>query len=160
MSGLANGTPFPTLEIPAVGGGTLRLPDDLRGSWGVVLAYRGHWCPYCNAQLGAFQRALPSLRDEGIRVAALSVDTEEQAAGTVHRHQITFPVGYGADAHLVAETLQSYHHEDPPYLESSGFVIDPTGIVAVAVYSSNAIGRLMPDDVRGLVRYLAQQNAA
>jgi peroxiredoxin len=95
-----------------------------------------------------------------MRVAALSVDTEEQAAGTVQRHDITFPVGYGADAHVVAEALQSYLHEDPPYLESSGFVIDPTGNVAVAVYSSNAIGRLMPDDVRGLVRYLAQQNAA
>jgi peroxiredoxin len=160
MSGLANGTPFPTIELAAVGGGTLRLPGDLGGDWGVVLAYRGHWCPYCNAQLGAFQRALPSLRDEGIRVAAFSVDTEEQAAGTVRRHDITFPVGYGADVHAVAGTLQSYVHEDPPYLESSGFVIDPTGRIAVAVYSSNAIGRLLPDDVRGLVRYLAQQNAA
>ena len=160
MSGLANGTPFPTIELPAVGGGTLRLPDDLRGNWGVVLAYRGHWCPHCNAQLSAFQRALPSLGNEGIRVAAFSVDTEEQAAGTVRRHDITFPVGYGADAHAVAEALQSYVHEDPAYLESSGFILDPTGSVAVAVYSSYAIGRLMPDDVRGVVRYLAQQNAA
>jgi peroxiredoxin len=160
MSGLANGTPFPTIELPAVGGGTLRLPDDLHGDWGVVLAYRGHWCPYCNAQLSAFQRALPSLSDEGIRVAAFSVDTEEQAAGTVQRHGITFRVGYGADAHALATALRSYVHEDPTYLESSGFVIDPTGTVAVAVYSSYAIGRLMPDDVRGVVRYLAQQNAA
>lgn len=160
MSGLANGTPFPTIELPAVGSGALRLPDDLRGSWGVVLAYRGHWCPYCNAQLSAFQRALPSLSDEGIHVAALSVDTGEQAEGTVRRHDITFPVGYGADAHAVAHALQSYVHEDPPYLESSGFVIDPMGNVAVAVYSSYAIGRLMPDDVRGVVRYLTQQNAA
>jgi len=42
---------------PAVGGGTISLPDDLADSYGVVLIYRGSWCPYCNAQLAAFSRA-------------------------------------------------------------------------------------------------------
>ena len=34
---------FPSLEIAKVGGGKISLPDDLRGSWGVVLFYRSHW---------------------------------------------------------------------------------------------------------------------
>ena len=46
MTGLANGSIFPALALPAVGGGTLRLPDDLTGSWAAVLTYLGHWCPY------------------------------------------------------------------------------------------------------------------
>ncbi len=153
MTGLANGSVFPSLQLPAVGGGTLRLPDDLTGSWAVVLAYRGHWCPYCKAQLTAFQRALPNLTEAGIRVAALSVDDEQQATETVRRHGLEFPVGYDADAQRVAATLQSYQRSDPAYLESTGFVLDPNGRIVVAVYSSNAIGRLAPDDVLGLVRY-------
>ncbi|MGA2307297.1 MAG: peroxiredoxin family protein [Acidimicrobiales bacterium] len=160
MSGLANGTEFPALELPAVGGGMLRLPQALEGAWGVVLVYRGHWCPYCNAQLNAFQRALPALQDEGIQVAALSVDSEDRAAEVVHRYNIGFPIGYGADADVVSRTLQSYADEDPVYLESSGFLLDPSGRIVVAVYSSNAIGRLLPEDVRSMVRYLRQPKAA
>ena len=36
----------------------------------------------------------------------------------------------------------------------SGFVLDPEGRVRLAVYSTGAIGRLVPEDVVGLVRYL------
>ncbi len=40
---LDTGDDFPGLEIPKVGGGKISLPDDLRGSWGVVIFYRSHW---------------------------------------------------------------------------------------------------------------------
>ena len=33
------------------------LAGDLAGSYGIVLVYRGSWCPYCNAQLASFSRA-------------------------------------------------------------------------------------------------------
>jgi hypothetical protein len=38
------------------------------------------------------------------------------------------------------------------YLQSTGFVLAPAGNVKVSVYSSGVIGRLVPDDVTGLVR--------
>ena len=40
---LESGDRFPHLMFNKVGGGTVRLPDDLAGAWGVVLLYRGHW---------------------------------------------------------------------------------------------------------------------
>jgi hypothetical protein len=40
------------------------------------------------------------------------------------------------------------------FLQSVGFVLDPGGRVIVSVYSGGAIGRLVPPDVIGLVRYL------
>ena len=43
---------------------------------------------------------------------------------------------------------------DPVYLQSTGFVLDPDGNVIVSVYSSGAIGRLVPEDVAGLVTYV------
>ncbi|MBI3024083.1 MAG: redoxin domain-containing protein, partial [Candidatus Tectomicrobia bacterium] len=54
---LDSGDAFPALEIAKVGGGMISLPGDLKGGWGGVLLYRGHWCPYCKQQLTALSRA-------------------------------------------------------------------------------------------------------
>ena len=148
------GDPFPRLTIDTVGGQSVILPDAFAGDFAVVLFYRGSWCPYCNAQLRAFERAGQALADNGIRVAALSVDDKETTGALVVRHKLTFPVGYGADARAVAELTGAFVNPDPVYLQSTGFVLDPAGKVVVSVYSSGAIGRLVPDDVVGLVRYL------
>ena len=71
-----------------------------------------------------------------------------------------FPVGYGAVAPAVAALTGAFVNPDPLYLQSSGFVLDPAGNVIVSVYSSGAIGRLVPDDVIGLVRYLREHSPA
>jgi hypothetical protein len=59
----------------------------------------------------------------------------------------------------VAELTGAFVNPDPVYLQSTGFVLDPAGQVAVSVYSSGAIGRLVPDDVVGMVRYLREHPA-
>ena len=153
------GDQFPSLTISTTDDQVLALPDAFAGDFGVVLLYRGSWCPYCNAQLRAFQRASQVLGDNGIRVAALSVDDKETTAALVERHKLAFPVGYGADAAAVAALTGAFVNPDPVYLQSAGFVLDPAGNVVVSVYSSGAIGRLVPDDVVGLVRYLREHAA-
>ena len=64
---LSTGDEFPTLAIDAVGGGTILLPHDLEGSFGVVLMYRGSWCPHCNPQLAAFSRTAATFAEVGIK---------------------------------------------------------------------------------------------
>jgi peroxiredoxin len=159
MSRLRNGQPFPPLEVPAAGGGTISLPDDLAGSYGVVLIYRGSWCPYCNVQLAAFSRALDALAGLSVKVVALSVDNEETSAALAAKHKLRFPVGHSADAGKVAAATGAYVNDDPHYLQSTGFVLGPDGRVRVAVYSSDAIGRLVADDVAGYIRYLTEHAA-
>ena len=159
MSRLHNGQLFPSLNIPAVGGGMISLPDDFAGSYGVVLIYRGSWCPYCNAQLAAFSRTLGALTELGVKVAALSVDDEETSAALVAKHKLRFPVGHSADAGKVAAATGAYVNDQPRYLESTGFVLALDGTVLVAVYSSDAIGRLVADDVAGYIRYLTEHAA-
>jgi hypothetical protein len=44
-------------------------------------------------------------------------------------------------------------------LQSTGFVLDPAARVVVSVYSSGAIGRLVPEDVIGMIRYLREHAA-
>jgi peroxiredoxin len=153
------GDPFPRLTISATDGQAITVPDAFAGDFAVVLFYRGAWCPYCNAQLRAFERAGQALAENGIRVAALSVDDKETTAVLAARHKLTFPVGYGADASAVAALTGAFVNPDPVYLQSTGFVLDPAGKVVVSVYSSGAIGRLVPDDVLGLVRYLREHPA-
>ncbi len=147
------GDPFPELTITTTDDQTLTIPGAFAGDFTVVLLYRGAWCPYCNAQLRAFERASQAQAGNGIRVAALSVDGKESTAALVAKHKLSFPVGYGADAPAVAALTGAFVNPDPVYLQSTGFVLDPAGNVIVSVYSSGAIGRLVPDDVTGLVRY-------
>ena len=150
------GDPFPPLTINTTDGQVLSIPDAFAGDFGVVLFYRGAWCPYCNAQLRAFERAGETLAAAGVKVAALSVDDKEATAALVDKHKLTFPVGYGAVAPAIASLTGAFVNPDPVYLQSTGFVLDPAGKVIVSVYSSGAIGRLVPDDVVGLVRYLRE----
>ena len=151
---------FPALTVARPGGGTLRLPDDLAGHFGVILFYRGSWCPYCNAQLSAFQRSLDRLADIDTLVAALSVDDEATTQDLIARRGLRFPVGHSADARAIAAATGAFVNDGPEYLQSTGFVLDPGGRVVVSVYSSGAIGRLVPEDVIGLIRYLREHTEA
>ena len=160
MPVLNPGDPFPQLTITTADGQALTLPDAFAGDFAVVLFYRGAWCPYCNAQLLAFQRASEALAEAGVRVAALSVDNEATTTQLIEKHGLAFPVGYGADASAVAALTGAFVNPDPAFLQSTGFVLDPAGSVVVSVYSSGAIGRLVPEDVIGLVRYLRQHTPA
>ena len=132
----------------------------MAGERTVVLFYRGGWCPYCNAQLRSFQRALHKLAELGARVVALSIDDEATTQATIDKLGLTFPVGHSADARAVADATGALVNPDAGYLESTGFVLTPDGKVAVSVYSSNAIGRLVPDDVLGLIRYMREAERA
>ncbi|KOV71354.1 MULTISPECIES: peroxiredoxin family protein [unclassified Streptomyces] len=156
MDLLNTGAVFPSLTVNVVGGDTLNIPEALAGSFGVVLFYRGSWCPYCTAQLRAFQRANDRFAQMGIKVVALSVDDEATTKDLVDKHKLTFPVGHSTDARAVAEATGAFVNDEPVHLQSTGFVLAPDGTVITAVYSTGAIGRLVPEDVLGLVSYIKE----
>ena len=93
-------------------------------------------------------------------MAALSVDDEATTQDLIVRHGLRFPVGHCADARAIAAATGAFVNDDPVYLQSTGFVLDPGGPVVVSVYSSGAIGRLVPEDVIGLVRYRREHTEA
>jgi peroxiredoxin len=154
MTLLHPGDTFPGLTVTPPGAAALRLPDALAGQFAVVPFFRGAWCPYCKTQLRSFQRAQDNLATVGAPVVALSVDDETTTAQLIADLGLSFPVGHSADADAVAETTGAFVNAAPTYLQSTGFVLDPSGRVIVSVYSSGAIGRLTADDVVGMIRYL------
>ena len=155
---LSPGDELPSLWVSLPGGYSIELPSALRGHYGVLLLFRGSWCPYCNAQLRAFERAHDRLEALDVRVVALSVDDEEATAKLIAEHGLRFPVGHSADARAISDALGAFVNDEPLHLQSTGFVLDPDGRVIVSVYSSGAIGRLVPDEVVGLIRYLRDQD--
>jgi peroxiredoxin len=148
------GDHFPHITITTVDSTPIDLPGALAGHFAVILFNRGSWCPYCNSQLRAFQRDAEKLDGFDIKVVSLSVDDEDTARELIAKHGLTFPVGHSADAAAIHEATGAFVNPEPLYLQSTGFVLDPDGHVIISVYSSGAIGRLVPEDVAGLVNYL------
>src|SRR3954452_4438327 len=155
---LTPGDAFPALKLNQPGGSTLSLP--LPDEHTVVLFYRGSWCPYCNAQLRAFQRASEKLAEVGARVVALSIDDEATTRATIDKHGLTFPVGHSGDARAIAEATGALVNPEAGYVESTGLVVGLDRKVLVSLYSTNAIGRLVPDDVIGFIRYICEDERA
>jgi peroxiredoxin len=151
---LHNGDAFPKLDVPAVGGGTIALPAALAGSWGVILIYRGAWCPFCNAQLAGFAAEKEALDRLGVKVVALSVDDEATSAATKAKHHLQFAVGHSADADAVAAATGAFVNASPHFLQPAGFILGPDGTVKAAAYATSAIGRVVAKDVVGFVGYL------
>lgn len=151
---LNNGDAFPKLTVPAVGGGQIALPDVFAGAWGVVIVYRGAWCPFCNAQLAGFAAEKAALDGLGVRVVALSVDDEATSAATAAKNHLLFPVGHSANADAVRAATGAFVNPTPHYLQPAGFVLGPDGTVKGAVYATSAIGRMLAKDVVGFVGYL------
>lgn len=150
------GESFPSLTVTPVDAEPLDLPQAFNGHFGVVLFFRGAWCPYCNAQLRAFQRAGEKLSEAELKLLALSVDDEATTRQLIAEHGLEFPVGHSADAQAIAESTGAFLNPEPQYIQSTGFILNPDGQVIVSVYSSGAIGRLVPDDAVGMVRYLRE----
>jgi peroxiredoxin len=151
------GDQFPKLTFKLTDGSELEAPRGVGHSWNVVLFNRGHWCPFCVAQLKSFQAGLGKLAAEGIGVLAASVDTLENARKTQASTGATFPIAYGLPVKETAAAIGAFYDAAPthtaPYLQATGFVIAPGGSIVVSVYSSGAIGRLVWQDVLGLVQY-------
>ncbi len=91
-----------------------------------------------------------------IQVIAASVDSIENARETVDRYKISFKVGYGLDARGVSAITGAFFNEKELYLMAAGFVVNPEGIVMNAVYSTLAIGRLIPDDCLSIIHYFSK----
>ena len=159
MTRLHNGDLFPRLQVPAIGGGMLSLPADLLGSFGAVLTYRGAWCPFCVEQLRDYAAAHAALGAAAIRVAAVSVDDEATTAALAQRLGLPFPLGYGADAGVVAAATGAFASQVPRHLQPSAFVLAPDGSVLVSVLSSGPVGRLGAAELLRMVALIRQRRS-
>ena len=144
---------FPEMELQLVSGENLALPDGFGGGYGVILFYRGHWWPFCRQQLADFQKWLSRFEAEEVRVIAGSVDPIEKAKETVEKAGIKYPVAYGMVAEEVNTITGAFYDRDKKFLHATGFLIRPDNTIDVACYSSGPVGRFVPKDLLGLIKF-------
>ncbi len=58
----------------------------------VISFYRGQWCPYCNLELRALQKALPEIIANGASLVAISPQTPDNSLSTAEKNELTFEV--------------------------------------------------------------------
>lgn len=104
-----------------------------------------------------FESKAAELRAAGIRIAAASVDTGDNARKIAEELRLSYSVGYGLTAEEVSAATGAFYDADKKYLHATGFILKPDGMVAGAVYSTGPIGRYTAADVLALVTALSKK---
>lgn len=172
-SARAVGDQAPNFRLPDARGGQVELAELRADGPVVVVFYRGQWCPYCNLQLAAFQRALDDITAAGARLVAISPQTPDSSLTHAERDGLAFPVlsdvgnRVARDYGLVfkqAETstevsreigleLADYNGDDSHELPAaSTFVISSDGIVQYVSISGDYRWRIGPEEVLAVLK--------
>lgn len=69
---LKPGDRMPDFILPSAEGGLTSSEELLSEGPLVISFFRGHWCPYCNAELLALQSVLPDIREIGATLVAIT----------------------------------------------------------------------------------------
>jgi peroxiredoxin len=89
----APGDRMPDGNLLDVAGQPTTLAETLASRPGVVVFYRGAWCPYCNIALRAYQAQLvPVLAERGVPLVAISPQTPDGSLSTQETKELTFTV--------------------------------------------------------------------
>jgi peroxiredoxin len=87
------GSVFPDGDLIDAEGRPTNLGEVLDGSPGVVIFYRGAWCPYCNIALRTYREQLAfPLAELGVALVALSPQTADGSMTMKEKHELEFPV--------------------------------------------------------------------
>ncbi|TCR79615.1 peroxiredoxin-like family protein [Rhizobium sp. BK376] len=82
----------PEFSLPGASGEAVSLLETLAGGPVVLTFYRGAWCPYCNIQLAAYERALPAIAEAGGCLVAISPQLPDGSLSMTEKNNLTFDV--------------------------------------------------------------------
>jgi peroxiredoxin len=168
-------------SLPDATGSMVSLGGLLKHGPVVVSFYRGGWCAYCNLELRALQAALPEIRSLGANLVAISPQQPNQSLSTREKNALAFPVLSDIDSNVarafgiafdVAEELRPIYarcgHALPDKNGTDGwvlpipatYVVDRTGLVALAFVDIDYHHRLEPADIVAALRFMKDGRAA
>jgi peroxiredoxin len=90
---IAAGTTLPHVELLDPHGDAATLSGALGGRRGVLVFYRGAWCPYCNIALNAYQAdLLGELERRDVGLVAVSPQTPDGSLSMQEKNDLSFAV--------------------------------------------------------------------
>jgi peroxiredoxin len=89
---LKSGDLAPDFTLPDATGKPVSLSERLKAGPVVLKFYRGGWCPYCNLELRAYQKALPELAAVGAQLIAISPESPDHSLSTKEKNALAFSI--------------------------------------------------------------------
>ena len=112
-SALPIGAQAPGFQLPDQTGTLVSLASLTVNGAAVIFFFRGRWCPFCIAQLEAWNRLVPRLSGTGIAVAAISPQTTHQVSLMRDQHHLEFPLLSDAGNRVARQFGIVYSVPDP-----------------------------------------------
>lgn len=82
----------PDFTLPDATGKPVKLSERVKAGPVVLKFYRGGWCPYCNLELRAYQKALPELEAVGAQLIAVSPESPDNSLSTKEKNALGYSV--------------------------------------------------------------------
>lgn len=172
---LKTGDKIPYFALPNATGNTVQAMDLEGYDWLVISFYRGQWCPYCNLELRALEKAVTSLKNIPAKLLAISPQTPDNSLSTVEKNNLTFEVlsdvgNVVAKQFKLVYTVPDYLNDlyksygvDFQFFNGKGkiempmpatYVVDKKGIIHQYFVSTYSYERLDPKEI---IKFLEQQ---
>jgi peroxiredoxin 2/4 len=144
--------PAPAFEAETTHG-RLAL-EDYRGTWVILFSHPADFTPVCTTEFIEFARIAPALKERGVELLGLSIDSIYshiawiQAIREKFGVDIPFPVI--ADGNREVASLYGMIMPGESTTETSRcvFFIDPNGILRATIYYPMSLGRNMDEILR------------
>ncbi|GAA2011211.1 thioredoxin-dependent thiol peroxidase [Brevibacterium samyangense] len=139
------GDTAPDFTLPDSTGTPVSL-SDYRGSRVVVYFYPAAMTPGCTTEACDFRDSLSALAASGVKVLGISPDSPEKLAKFIEKEGLNFPLLSDADKQVM--TAWGAFGEKKNYgkivqgVIRSTLVIDPEGVVEIAMYNVKATGHV------------------
>jgi peroxiredoxin len=165
----------PDFLLPNAVGKDVPLSQLLQNGPVVITFYRGGWCPFCSAELQAYESVLANIQKLGASVVAISPQTPDNSLTTTQKENLTFEVLSDVHNDVAREFGIVYHVQDemqalyadlgldlPAFNGDNSFdlpvpatfVIDTGGTIRMAFVDPDYTHRLEPTEVLSVLRTL------
>ncbi len=133
--------------------GTLKL-EDFKGSWLILFSHPADFTPVCTTEFIAFAKIHPQLRDLGVELLGLSVDSVTSHIAWLRnieeKFEVKIPFPVIADLDKKVSILYGMIMPGESKTETSRcvFIIDPQGVLRAMIYYPLTTGRNMAEILR------------
>lgn len=128
------GTLLPDCDLPSSAGGSVKLPDDLRGKWSLLYFYPKDDTPGCTKQACSYRDNIAGFTTLGAQVFGVSLDDLASHASFKEKFSLNFPLLYDKDR-ILSDALGVYGETTIKErvfrgLSRDTFLINPEGKIA------------------------------
>jgi peroxiredoxin len=103
--------------------------------------------------LAAVQEQYRLLTRLGVKVIAVSADSEAAVRKTISDEGFTFPIGFGvSEFEIAAVGSVQGERKEAVITQPAEFILKPGGEVAASLYATTQVGRMSPREIAVFVK--------